>query len=121
MLNLPQQTLDKIKTLLIKQQKQVDAQIKELDKDDPVLLVDAVAEVSESGTESWQAEVHTRLQTLKNDLIHFSQKIKQSILRINQGTYGRCEKCKKQIEAERLHALPTASLCLACSKKSSGR
>lgn len=121
MLNLPQQTLDKIKKILLKKQHSVEAQIKELDKEDPVLYPEGVDEASESGTESWQAEVHNRLQTIKNDLLDLSKRIKKSLFRIKTGTYGKCEKCHKDIEKARLEAMPTATLCVACSKKPSKR
>jgi len=32
--------------------------------------------------------------------------------RIDDGTYGRCERCGEEIEAERLQALPWVTLCI---------
>jgi RNA polymerase-binding transcription factor len=32
--------------------------------------------------------------------------------RIDDGTYGKCERCGNEIEAERLEALPWATLCI---------
>ncbi len=32
--------------------------------------------------------------------------------RIDDGTYGRCERCGEEIEEERLEALPWATLCI---------
>lgn len=120
MLGLPQQTLDKIKKRLLNQQKDLEDQLKAITEDDPI-SVEAVAEASESGTDSWQAEVHGRVVALKNDLMNFSKRVASSIMRLNQGTYGKCEKCGKEIEALRLEAMPTATLCMACSKKPSRR
>lgn len=116
MLNLPQQTLDKVKKYLIRQQKSVDQELKTIEKDDPV-LADGVAEASESGTDSWQADVHARIAAVKNDLMNLSKKITNSLLKIKVGTYGNCESCGKAIEADRLAAVPTANLCVICSKK----
>lgn len=116
MLNLTRQTLAKIKNSLTRQQKEVDEQIKAIEQDDPI-MVQSVVESSEPGTDSWQADVHTRVVTVKNDLVEFSQKIKTTLNKINKGTYGKCEKCGKPIEAERLEAMPTATMCVACSKK----
>lgn len=117
MFNLPQQTLVKIKTLLLRRQKEVEEELRSIEEDDPV-AVDNVPESSEAGTESWQAEVHGRLTSLKDDLVELSTKIKTSLLKLNKGTYGRCERCGKPIEAKRLEIMPTASLCMSCSKKS---
>lgn len=116
MLNLPRQTLVKIKRYLLRQQKEVDEQLKTIEKDDPVLSP-GVDEASESGTDSWLADAHRRLVTIKDDLMNLSKKTAQALLRIKKGTYGRCERCGKQIEPQRLEAMPTATLCIACSKK----
>jgi DnaK suppressor protein len=43
------------------------------------------------------------------DLVH-------ALERIEQGTYGKCERCGKEIPPERLEALPTARLCMACKQ-----
>jgi DnaK suppressor protein len=38
--------------------------------------------------------------------------IDAALARIVNGTYGRCERCGKEIEAERLEAIPYATLCI---------
>lgn len=116
MLNLPRQTLDNIKKVLLRRQKQVEEQLKSIDKDDPV-LAPGVDEASESGTDSWKADVHSRLVAIKDDLGGLSKKITHALLRIKKGTYGKCENCGKAIEPERLKAMPTAHLCISCSNK----
>lgn len=117
MLNLPRETINRIKTILLKQQKSVESQLKEIEKDDPVTRLDLAPEASESGTDSWMAEVHGRITTLKDDLTGLLVRIRISLSKINKGTYGKCEKCCKSIEKDRLKVLPTAILCLSCSKK----
>lgn len=117
MLNLPRETIDKISKALLRQQKSVEKQLQEIDKDDPITNKDLAPEASESGTDSWMAEVHGRLTTIKDDLTGLSKKISVSLLKLKKGTYGKCENCGKQIEIARLEALPTATLCLSCSKK----
>jgi RNA polymerase-binding protein DksA len=37
--------------------------------------------------------------------------------RMNQGTYGRCEDCQKEIPRTRLQALPYARYCVECARK----
>lgn len=41
--------------------------------------------------------------------------IVEAIARIDAGTYESCARCGRPIGERRLRALPTASLCLACS------
>jgi RNA polymerase-binding transcription factor len=38
--------------------------------------------------------------------------IDAALRRVEEGTYGRCERCGKEIEAERLEAIPWATLCI---------
>lgn len=42
------------------------------------------------------------------------EEIDRALAKIEQGTYGRCEKCGELIPRERLRALPHASLCVRC-------
>ena len=37
--------------------------------------------------------------------------------RFEQGTYGICERCGKEIDPARLEALPYATLCLSCQQR----
>lgn len=116
MLNLPRKSFDSIKKYLLHRQKQVKEEIESIDKQDPVLM-DGVAESSEPGTDSFQADVHARLLSAKNSLLEMSQWIKKSLINLRKGTYGKCERCGKKIEQARLEAMPTATLCILCSKK----
>jgi DnaK suppressor protein len=36
--------------------------------------------------------------------------------RMGAGTYGKCERCGREIPFERLEAIPTASLCVNCKQ-----
>lgn len=44
----------------------------------------------------------------------------QALERIEEGTYGRCDKCGEPIAKARLEAVPTAKLCVACKSKKEG-
>lgn len=112
-------TFEKIKNLLLKQQKEVEEEIKSLEKDDPVNSLD-MAESSEPGTDSWMADTHGRVVAVKQTLQQMLGRIKLSLANLKTGKYGKCENCGKPIEAERLKAMPTATRCIACSKIKKG-
>ncbi len=120
MLNLPQNTLAKIRSILLRQQKEVASQLESLEKNDPV-LADGFAESPESGTDSWTADVHARFVSLRNNLFNLSSRITKSLTNLRRGTYGKCEDCGREIEVKRLEAMPTATLCLICAKKPSSK
>lgn len=104
-----------IKARLLRQQKKVEEDIKSLEDDDPV-MENALAEASEPGTDSWLADTHSRVVAVKQTLIDMLYRTKDALVRIKTGKYGKCENCGKQIEPERLEVMPTATLCIACSK-----
>lgn len=47
--------------------------------------------------------------------------VENALKKIEKGKYGRCEKCKKDIEAKRLMAIPEARLCITCGRKNNKR
>jgi DnaK suppressor protein len=40
----------------------------------------------------------------------------EALKRIRSGTYGRCERCRRDIPAERLELLPHARFCVPCQQ-----
>lgn len=120
MLNLPRKSFDKVKSLLLRQQKKVEDDLKAIEKEDPVLN-SGLVETTEPGTDSWIADVHTRALAAKQNLQDLLSKTKKALTRVKSGNYGKCENCGKPIEPERLEIIPIATLCMSCSKKLSGK
>lgn len=118
MLGFPTKTINYIKNLLQRQQQEIEKNLKEVEEDDPAKS-DALAEASEPGTDSYIADTHTKIVALGSQLKKTDNSIKKALSKIKSGTYGKCERCKKQIEIGRLLAMPIAQYCLSCSKKSS--
>lgn len=116
MFTFPTKTLNSIKKTLLRKQKEVEENIEEMEKEDPV-KGEALAESSEPGTDSYIADAHTKALALEQQLKNARTSIKEALSKISKGTYGKCEKCSKQIEIGRLLAMPTAVFCLSCSKK----
>ena len=49
------------------------------------------------------------------------EKIKEALDRIDNGGFGVCEVCGKEIGEERLMARPVTTLCIECKKKQEAR
>ena len=49
------------------------------------------------------------------------ERLANALQRIEQGTYGVCIKCGKEIPAGRLQIVPEALVCVPCSEKKSPR
>lgn len=116
MFTFPIKTLNTIRRVLLRQQREVEKNLKEVDEDDPV-KAPALAESSEPGTDSYIADIHNKTLVLKNNLLNLSSNIKKALIKIKNRSYGKCEKCGGKIGVGRLLAMPTASLCLSCSSK----
>lgn len=44
------------------------------------------------------------------------RQVEDALRKIEEGTYGTCDRCDKQIGAARLEAIPYASLCIECQE-----
>ncbi len=63
--------------------------------------------ISEKGVnEEMLRQTKARLERLQN-----------ALTRMENGTYGVCPRCKREITFERLYAIPEAILCVSCADK----
>jgi RNA polymerase-binding protein DksA len=54
--------------------------------------------------------------TLEENSEHVLSSIEQALQRIENGTFGTCVRCAKQIAEERLEAIPYATRCIDCQR-----
>jgi RNA polymerase-binding transcription factor DksA len=73
-------------------------------------------EHADAGTFASERERDLSLVGNLRDLI---EKVRGALVRIDDGSFGRCEACGGAIEAERLDALPYTTLCLADARRRS--
>lgn len=66
-------------------------------------------EFADAGTATFERE---RDLSLSNNIKDLLEKIDHALRRIDEGTYGLCEKCGRPIEKARIKALPYATLCI---------
>jgi RNA polymerase-binding protein DksA len=55
--------------------------------------------------------------SLEENSTHVLTEIDAALGRIENGTYGVCQRCGNSIGGERLEALPWATLCIDCKRK----
>jgi RNA polymerase-binding protein DksA len=55
--------------------------------------------------------------TLEENSEHVLSGINEALARIESGTFGSCARCGKQIDEERLEALPYATRCIECQRR----
>jgi DnaK suppressor protein len=66
------------------------------------------------------AAIHTlerdRDSAVESSLQALLAEIEQALARLRQGTYGICARCRRPISAQRLRAIPYATLCIECKE-----
>ncbi len=71
------------------------------------------ADLEEKGDEATEYE---NLVSLEHNLELRLKAVNAALEKITAGNYGTCEKCGKDIEEERLMAMPEARTCMSCNK-----
>jgi DnaK suppressor protein len=71
-------------------------------------------DMAELGTENFDQELTLRVLGSEEDTL---DQIEAAIERIEDGRYGRCEVCGKQIPKTRLDAIPYAADCERCASQ----
>jgi RNA polymerase-binding transcription factor len=69
--------------------------------------------LGDSATETLDREIE---QSLEENAEHLLASIDAALTRIQEGTYGICERCGRPIGEERLEALPYATKCIECKR-----
>jgi DnaK suppressor protein len=71
--------------------------------------------LDEADTASHDIEQGMKMRLGNRESLYF-RKIEEALLRIRNGTYGRCVECNGEIGERRLEARPTAELCIECKE-----
>lgn len=69
---------------------------------------------ADAGTATFERE---RDLSIRNNIRDLVEQVTRAIQRIDEGSYGTCERCGQPIDATRLRELPHASLCLECKRR----
>ena len=73
-----------------------------------------VTDAEEQSVNDFVQDVDLALMQMKSETL---KKIDQALLRLEEGTYGRCQECDAEILPPRLRALPFAALCRSCQEE----
>ena len=71
-------------------------------------------DAEEQSVDDFVQEVDLALMQMKSETL---KKIDQALLRLDEGSYGRCQECDAEIPPARLRALPFAALCRDCQEE----
>ena len=113
---LTRKETDELKQRLVEERRDLQAQYDELEEStfrtnqsDLTGEMGFDEEYADAGTATFERE---RDLSLVNNLRDLMERIDKALVKIEEGTYGLCDRCGKPIEKLRLKALPYANLCL---------
>lgn len=108
--------IEELKQRLIEERRDLQAQFDELEEStfgqnqtDLTGEMGFDEEYADAGTATFERE---RDLSLVNNLRDLMERIDKALSKIDEGTYGLCDRCGKPIEKLRIKALPYANLCL---------
>jgi len=70
--------------------------------------------MAEDGSDMMEAE---RLATISDDLREILAQVNGALSRMDDGTFGICQRCGNPINQERLEAFPYVTYCITCQTK----
>jgi RNA polymerase-binding protein DksA len=113
--------LKKIRASLLEKKAELGARQKEIEEasfdstqSDITGEVGLDEDFADAGTATFERE---RDLSIKNNIRDLIDQVTRAVERIDDGTYGTCERCGQPIDATRLRELPHASLCLDCKRR----
>ncbi len=101
-----------LKEMLAERRREVQEKLRSLRETLPV-EAGVVRDAEEQSVDDFVTEVDMALMQMKSETL---SRIDQAIARLDNGTYGRCQECDREISAARLKALPFAALCRDCQE-----
>ncbi|MFP5309300.1 MAG: TraR/DksA family transcriptional regulator [Actinomycetes bacterium] len=113
---LPKKTLDALRRALVEEREQLVAQASDLDAEaDISKWRDGGFDDDPADTGSANVE-RERAQSLASHARKVLVQIDDALARMDDGTYGTCQRCETLIDADRLDAIPYTTLCMACKR-----
>ena len=118
---LDAETLKKIKTQLTNEREDLSAQLEQIDalsgqgsQSEITGEVGLDEDFADAGTATFDRE---RDFSIRNNIRDLIDQITRAMRRLDDGSYGTCERCGRPIDAARLKALPHALLCMDCKRR----
>ncbi len=117
---MDKQDLKKFEGMLLEEKTKLEGELQQFAKQNPKNPDDFNADFPNLGDKedenaSEVAEFSTNL-TLERTLESQLNDVKKALVRVEDGTYGTCKYCGKDIGEKRLMARPTSTSCIECKK-----
>ena len=118
---VPPGRLETYARLLLEERKRLRQELTEMEEHQVKTEEKPVADASgyeddlvDVATETFEREKGLALESGVQGLLEM---VEEALRKIREGTYGICEGCGQQIDANRLRAIPYARLCIRCKER----
>ena len=102
---------------LIRQARQLRAEIAECEAAEGDIRADCELDVADSGVRrGFEDQLLTQVNRARQELA----RTEGALTRLRDGSFGVCPHCSRPVGRERLLAMPTAELCVACQSQREG-
>ena len=114
---------ERFREILTTERERVRAAIDNLRAENPGSIEEETGELVSSSADNHLGDMATATfdrelaETLEDNEESVLAAIEGALRRIDEGTYGVCQRCGKQIAPERLEAIPYAELCIDCKRE----
>ena len=115
---------ERFREMLLAERERVEGALEFLHHENPSSLEDETGELNSSSVDNHPGDMATETfdremdYTLEDNSTAVLTAIDAALRRIDEGSYGTCRRCGRQISEERLEALPYAELCIDCKRES---
>ena len=116
---MQQEFITRIQNQLVAEKEDLETQLRHMEEDalgEP--MQEAVSELSsydnhpaDLGSEMFERSKDLSLKQLTQIQV---SKINDALSKIESGSYGKCDNCGKEINVERLEAMPSSTMCIDC-------
>lgn len=106
---------DRFKELLLREKSRILREILKMEKEVSELREnEIVKDIGDMSSDNFSEQLLVNLEERERKIL---EEIERALEKIENGTYGICERCGEPIEEKRLEAKPYARYCIACRKK----
>ena len=114
---------ERFRQMLLEERNRMQNALDHLHSENPGSIADETGELvsgsadqhlGDTATETFDREMGYTLEDNSESVL---AAIDAALTRMDEGTYGVCQRCGKQIAPERLEARPWAALCIDCQRE----
>lgn len=111
---MKQKVMEKVKEKLLSKKDEILEKIEREEVPDEIADVESenvIGDIVDEANTAYELQIYSSLTEKERNKL---QEIDEALKRIEEGIYGKCVVCGKEIDEKRLLALPETKMCITC-------